>query len=105
MSKYTFTCEHYKYDLFTGDKYGVESKTVQESTPEDLDELIKNFELFLRGCGFYFEGQLDIVREDFPENICTSETTEEYYNCPVCKIDMETMNGHKCYDKNCPRNS
>jgi hypothetical protein len=78
MSKYTFTCEHYKYDDFTGDKYGVESKTVQESTPEDLSELIKNFELFLRGCGFHFDGQLDIVEEDFLENICLSETIDGF---------------------------
>jgi hypothetical protein len=32
-----------------------------------LDDIIQNFESFLKGCGFHFNGQLQIVSED--ENV------------------------------------
>ena len=29
-----------------------------------LDDMIENFEYFLKGCGYHFEGHLDIVNEE-----------------------------------------
>jgi hypothetical protein len=61
MSRYTFTCEHFEYDDFTGDKIGVSSKTTKEFNSEELNSIIENFESFLRGVGFQFNGELSIV--------------------------------------------
>lgn len=53
--KYTLTCEQ---DGF---------KTTTEFTEDYLPSVLENMQLFLRGCGFYFEGTLDIVDDEPPE--------------------------------------
>jgi hypothetical protein len=37
------------------------ANTSMEFESEDLGEIVINFEDFLRGCGFVFEGHLDFV--------------------------------------------
>ena len=32
---------------------------------ESLPDLLQEFEYFLRGCGFHFDGSLEIVEEDY----------------------------------------
>lgn len=32
-----------------------------------LDNVLENFELFLRGCGYHVNGVLDIVQDHYPE--------------------------------------
>jgi len=32
-----------------------------------LDEILEEFKLFLRGCGFYFDGKITIVKDDNEE--------------------------------------
>ena len=55
MSKYSLVCQH-------SDLYGnVTTKHTLEFTEDSLNEVLQNMELFLRGCGFYFKGNLDIV--------------------------------------------
>lgn len=34
-----------------------------------LGEILQEFEYFLRGCGFIFEGSLEIVESDEPDNV------------------------------------
>ena len=49
--------------IFKHFSYGnteVEMKTEQVA----LDEILRNFEEFLRGCGFHFTGHIDIVEDD-----------------------------------------
>jgi hypothetical protein len=73
MSRYTFTCEHFQYDDFTGDKIGVSSKITKEFNSEELNLIIENFESFLRGAGFQFNGELSIVENSSdlvkPQNV------------------------------------
>jgi hypothetical protein len=44
----------------------VSSKRKIEFEAESLSSILEQFEMFLRGCGYVFDGQLDIV-DDFAE--------------------------------------
>ena len=64
MTRYTFTCEHFNYDGFTGTEGDVSVKHITEFRADDLTTMLENFESFLRGAGFHFDGMLDIVKPD-----------------------------------------
>jgi len=64
MARYTFTCEHFEYDLYRGDENGVASKHTTEFRADTLETMLENFELFLRGAGFHFDGVLEVVESD-----------------------------------------
>jgi len=64
MARYTFTCEHFDYDIFRGDEKHVSSTHTTEFKADSLDTVLENFESFLRGAGFHFTGVLDIVKPD-----------------------------------------
>ena len=60
MPKFTFICEHE-----TPFKPGVSvAKITYESNREVLDEVIEDFQDFIRGCGYYFDGSLQVVDEE-----------------------------------------
>jgi hypothetical protein len=83
MARYTFTCEHFSYNDFTGDEMDVASKHTTEFRADDLTTMLENFESFLRGAGFYFEGHLDVVNEDlgnFDGDYGVAEEDEEFGN-------------------------
>lgn len=64
MSRYTFTCEHFNYDHFTGDETDISAKNTTEFRAGDLSTVLENFESFLRGAGYHFNGTIDIVEEE-----------------------------------------
>ena len=45
----------------------ISSKRKIEVTADSLSHVLEQFEMFLRGCGYVFEGQIDIV-DDFAKN-------------------------------------
>ena len=111
MAKYTLICEH--------DELGGTMKQTTEFRTDYLPEVLENTELFLRGCGFYFEGQLDIIDED-KSYIGTQEEFDVFQqivnshqdfldkksptnSCEVCGLSMTVMQGQKCFDTNCPK--
>ena len=48
---------------------GVSSKRTLEFSAESLDQILNQFEDFLRGCGFTIDGLIDVVRyDDVEEN-------------------------------------
>jgi hypothetical protein len=134
MSKFTFICEDEPMPFSDG----IVSKKTVEFNGESLNDIISEFEMFLRGCGFHFNGQLDFVDnhsdnfdysalppEWFTEEFKTPQSDpwtkivqrheedleQQYLNnvfgssefiCPVCKLSEKTMEGHKCWDANCP---
>ena len=51
----------------------IASKKKIEFEAESLGSILEQFEMFLRGCGYVFEGQIDIVN-DFAE---TTELVDE----------------------------
>ncbi len=135
MSKFTFICEDDPMPFSDG----IVSKKTVEFNGESLDNIISEFEMFLKGCGFQFNGQLDFV-DNHSDSFDYSEEPSEWYNeefktpqsdpwtkivnrheedleqqylnnvfgssdyiiCPICKFSKKTMEGHKCWDPNCP---
>jgi hypothetical protein len=53
--KYTLTCEQGSF------------KTTTEFEEDFLPSVLENMQLFLKGCGFYFDGTLDIINEETEE--------------------------------------
>jgi hypothetical protein len=51
-----------KYTLIAEDKWGG-SKTTREFEVDALPEVLSEVELFLRGVGFFFDGNLDFVND------------------------------------------
>jgi hypothetical protein len=128
MARYTFICENFKYDDFTGDETNIASKHTTEFRADDLNSVLEEFEMFMRGSGFHFDGVIDVVKPE-EESIWTDEEieliSEPYENnvwsqilerhmtdlendtiqrgtCEVCKLPLETMLQHNCYDEQCP---
>ena len=60
MSKFTFICE----DEAMPWSRGIVSKKTVEFSGDSLSDIVSEFEMFLKGCGFNFEGQLDLVNTD-----------------------------------------
>ena len=60
MSKFTFICEDEPMPWSAG----ATSKKTVEFNGESLSDIVSEFEMFLKGCGFNFEGQLDLVNID-----------------------------------------
>lgn len=56
MAKFTFICED--------ELSAVEAKRTVEFNSGSLDQVLEEFENFLRGSGFYFRGQLDFIDEE-----------------------------------------
>jgi len=54
----------------------IASKRKIEFEAESLGSILEQFEMFLRGCGYVFEGHIDIV-DDFAENPETTEFVDE----------------------------
>jgi len=123
MSRYTFKCEHFDYQNLWDKNEKVASTMNQEFRADDLNTVLENFEMFLRGAGFYFEGRLDIVNEEeWTESTEDEEweaeqskerwaaTVHSLMNppkfrasaCEVCGLNKSMMKSHNCYDDNCP---
>jgi len=72
MPKFTLIAEH-------TDIYGkpTNHKVTHEFTVDTLDNVLENFDLFIRGCGFMPPpGTLDYIEDDFsmdPDSVCHSE--------------------------------
>lgn len=119
MSKFKFVCEESSY-------CSPASTTTVEVSAVLLDDVVNQFELFLRGCGFNFKGNLVILddTEEDPANYYVdsnfdfselpknnwpfaSNNVESSKSglCNICKIDNETMSKHTCHDVNCPKGS
>jgi hypothetical protein len=59
MSKFKFVCEEAEY-------YSPKSTRTTEFSAVLLDDVLKEFEMFLKGCGFHFEGNVIIDQETWP---------------------------------------
>jgi hypothetical protein len=109
--KYTFKSED--------DGIGGFTNTV-EFEANHIDDVIANFELFLKGSGFHFGGVLDFQDEvvtefdgpDAPDltvwnsmiDTLTQESVQEpeSVNCIRCGISKTVMQGAMCWDNKCP---
>lgn len=114
MSKFTFICEEESMPFVSS----IETKRTVEFRADGLSDILQEFECFLRGAGFYFDGHLDIVQdEEFEneqehDNSVWQATVHSLMNppkfranatgCEVCGLNKEMMRMHNCYDDNCP---
>ena len=59
----------------------ISSKRKIEFEAESLSNILEQFEMFLRGCGYVFEGQLDIVN-DFAEqdDDCDLDDVDQFFD-------------------------
>lgn len=59
MPKFKFECEHRNAWDET-----LDSKVTMEFDKEFLPDVLEQFEQFLRGCGYYFDGRLELVEDE-----------------------------------------
>ena len=73
-----------KYKLIAEDEFG-SSTTTREFQADFLPDVLSEVELFLRGAGFFFEGNLDFVNdfEPTPEWEPEEEWTTPEWDTPV----------------------
>ncbi len=57
MPRFTFTCDH-NDDMGPGPVLTFETERIF------LDDVLMDFQDFLKGCGFVFDGELQIFKED-----------------------------------------
>jgi hypothetical protein len=69
MSKFTFICEADDGAVFTATQ-----------DRDDLNFLLEDFQNFLRGCGFYFDGVIDINTAEEGSTYEPEETPKEKDN-------------------------
>jgi hypothetical protein len=85
--KITLKCEQPSYDIFSGKEGPIERTVTHEFTSGSLGEALENFEMFLRGIGYTFDGQLNIVTDEVVED------TIEYQGVDVDEqISSQVMN-------------
>ena len=77
MAKYTFIYEHEPtpYDGTVATKRTVEFRA------DSLDQILPEFEHFIRGCSFIFNGNIDIVEDESYEEY-RKETEFDFSNIP-----------------------
>jgi hypothetical protein len=124
--KYTLICE----DTFEGK---TEWKNTVEFEADFIYDVVDNFELFLKGCGFHPDNVKEVFsgeESDFLENVDMSDELEQNNSsedvmkfvveslstwpknfqvdseeCPKCKIPLNIIYRHGCVDSTCKHNT
>ena len=79
MSKYTFTSDFVPDQL---DGCNRSTKITHEFEADTIEEICSQFEYFLRGAGFHFDGHLDIV-EDYSVEDAIEDTDSKDVPVPA----------------------
>lgn len=71
MAKYTFVADH---------SYNLDTHVVTHTfNSEHISDVIANFEQFLRGAGYHFDGNIEIV-DDSPKVSCGYQPNAHYFD-------------------------
>jgi hypothetical protein len=128
--KITLKCEQPNYDVFTGKEGSIERTVIHEFVAPSLSDALENYEMFLRGIGFHFDGQLDIVTDEVVEDTIEYQGVDEQKSsqvmnqmvdqllknanvqslqsegseniCSRCGLSKTLMQQHVCWDNICP---
>jgi hypothetical protein len=129
--KITLKCEQPNYDVFTGKEGSIERTVIHEFVAPSLSDALENYEMFLRGIGFHFDGQLDIVTDDYVSekevdyesdegpvssqainqmvdqllknaNVQSLQSEDSENICSRCGLSKTLMQQHVCWDNICP---
>lgn len=87
MSKFTFVCQEEPMPFSDS----VSSKRTVEFNADALFDVITEFENFLRGCGFAFQGQLDFVKHDWESDDIPEWHTEEFDTSQQKEFDFSVF--------------
>lgn len=87
MSKFTFICEDDDVP-YTG---SIKTERIFKFQGVELSDIVQEFEMFLKGCGFNLNGRLDIVDEPEYAPIPSSMTGVGY----VEDEPIESLNSFK----------
>ena len=79
----------------------VSSKRKIEFEAESLSSILEQFEMFLRGCGYVFDGQLDIVNDfaettEFVDEECDLDDVNQFFNKAREASKKLDSNGSEC---------
>jgi hypothetical protein len=89
--KFTFIAEHESGE-----------KVTHESTKDFLPDVLFDFELFLRGCGFCFDGNLDFVEEQPFETLDGAQDAlndlENYFNTITLNVNDSVEHTDQYFD-------
>lgn len=77
MPKITFLCQH--IDPFPWKEERELARVTYESSRESLEDIIADFEDFLRGCGFNFAGNIGIIDDEIEITPMDSTQHNDYY--------------------------
>ena len=80
--KYTFISKEQPGLIYGG---GTETERTVTFNAHELDVVLEEFEMFLRGCGFHFDGQL-VISDTDEEKTCGG-------NCGSCQCKEVDMDG------------
>lgn len=76
MSKFTFVCQEESMPFADT----ISSKRTVEFEAETLDDIVSEFENFLRGCGFFFKGHLQM--DDSEELVYVTNENFDFNEIP-----------------------
>jgi hypothetical protein len=87
--KFTFISEDDTYSEWH-DTTPLTKRTVEFSA-ELLDDVLKEFQMFLSGCGYHFKGDLQFINEDnfkCKDSVNTSTITSVKPDCSAMDCDL-----------------
>ena len=79
----------------------IASKRKIEFEAESLGSILEQFEMFLRGCGYVFEGHIDIVDDfaetpEFVDEECDLDDVNQFFNKAREASKKLDSNGSEC---------
>jgi hypothetical protein len=89
-----------KYTLIAEDEYGG-SKTTREFTEDFLPHVLTEIELFLKGAGFVFNGNLDFV-DDFAETNMDFGLEQDFDECFTDEPESEMYDSKEVLSSKSP---
>ena len=113
MPKFTLISEHDDY-----------SRSTLEFEADSLSVVLENFDRFLRGTGFFYDGVLTIENEESGDTHKSFEnedaiSLDNMYNafgeqsdtislfsenkCELCGLTFSQLGNYRCYDPGCPK--
>ena len=99
MSKFTFVCED-AGPVFVGSKI---DKTTKEFYAGSIKDIVQEFEYFLRGCGYEFEGNISLKNITEPKENkscsggCSGCNTEDTISLGDVTIDIDNYGAAQPY--------
>jgi len=82
MNKFTFISDFVPYSM---DKVNTATKITHEFEASSLDEILAQFTDFLRGAGFHFDGNVEIVN-DYPVEKDSTDWDDFNATAPSTKV-------------------